>query len=205
MKSYHHGNLKEELIACACRLCERDGYTKLSIRSLAKESGVSQTAPYRHFETKEALYASVATNGFKKLSKACHIDTKKNVSKKQLVEIGCRYIEFGLENANTYDLMFGTAVGNFADYPELLEAANKTYDNMRSSFSKLANDSDDIIAFKCLTLWSMVHGLVGIIRKVHVICDDLEENIHGPMSAGRMVADNLEQHLDKVLSGLIQN
>ena len=47
---------------------------------------------------------------------------------------------------------------------------------MRSSFSKLANDSDDIIAFKCLTLWSMVHGLVGIIRKVHVIGDDLEEN-----------------------------
>jgi hypothetical protein len=51
----------------------------------------------------------------------------------------------------------------------------------------------------------MVHGLVGIIRKVHVIGDDLEHNIHGPMSAGRMVADNLEQHLDKVLSGLIQN
>ena len=205
MKSYHHGNLKEELIACACRLCERDGYTKLSIRSLAKESGVSQTAPYRHFETKEALYASVATNGFKKLSKACHIDTKKNVSKKQLVEIGCRYIEFGLENANTYDLMFGTAVGNFADYSELLEAANKTYDNMRSSFSKLANDSDDIIAFKCLTLWSMVHGLVGIIRKVHVVGDDLKEPNHGPISSARIVADNLEQHLDKVLSGLIQN
>ena len=60
MKSYHHGNLKQELIDCACRLCERDGYTKLSIRSLAKESGVSQTAPYRHFETKETLYASVA-------------------------------------------------------------------------------------------------------------------------------------------------
>jgi AcrR family transcriptional regulator len=205
MKSYHHGNLKEELIACACRLCERDGYTKLSIRSLAKESGVSQTAPYRHFETKEALYASVATNGFKKLSKACYIDTKKNVSKKQLVEIGCRYIKFGLENANTYDLMFGTAVGNFADYSELLEAANKTYDNMRSSFSKLANDSDDIIAFKCLTLWSMVHGLVGIIRKVHVVGDDLKESNHGPISSARIVADNLEQHLDKVLSGLIQN
>jgi AcrR family transcriptional regulator len=205
MKSYHHGNLKEELIACACRLCERDGYTKLSIRSLAKESGVSQTAPYRHFETKEALYASVATNGFKKLSKACYIDTKKNVSKKQLVEIGCKYIKFGLENANTYDLMFGTAVGNFADYSELLEAANKTYDNMRSSFSKLANDSDDIIAFKCLTLWSMVHGLVGIIRKVHVVGDDLKESNHGPISSARIVADNLEQHLDKVLSGLIQN
>jgi hypothetical protein len=51
----------------------------------------------------------------------------------------------------------------------------------------------------------MVHGLVGIIRKVHVVGDDLEENIHGPMSAGRMVADNLEQHLDRVISGIIQN
>ena len=205
MKSYHHGNLKEELIDCACRLCERDGYTKLSIRSLAKESGVSQTAPYRHFETKEALYAEVATNGFKKLSEACYIDVEKKVTQKQLVDAGCRYIEFGLKNANTYDLMFGTAVGNFANYPKLLEAADKTYDSFRLSFSKLANDSEDIIAFKCLTLWSMVHGLVGIIRKVHVVGDDLEENINGPMSAGRMVADNLEQHLDKVLSGLIQN
>ena len=46
MKSYHHGNLKQELIDCACKMCERDGYTKLSIRSLAKESNVSQTAPY---------------------------------------------------------------------------------------------------------------------------------------------------------------
>jgi AcrR family transcriptional regulator len=203
MKSYHHGNLKEELIACACKLCERDGYTKLSIRSLAKESGVSQTAPYRHFETKQALYASVATNGFKNLSKACYIDTKKNVTKKQIIEIGCRYIEFGLENANTYDLMFGTAVGNFADYPELLEAANKTYDSFRFSFSKLANDNEDIIAFKCLTLWSMVHGLVGIIRKGHVVGDDLEQTKKGPITSARSIADNREQQLDKVLSGLI--
>ena len=44
------------------------GYTKLSIRSLAKESGVSQTAPYRHFKTKECVYAAVATVGFKKLN-----------------------------------------------------------------------------------------------------------------------------------------
>ena len=166
MKSYHHGNLKQELIDCACKLCERDGYTKLSIRTLAKESGVSQTAPYRHFKTKEALYASVATEGFKKLSKAFHIDANKKITKKHLVEIGCKYIEFGLKNANTYDLMFGTAVGNFSAYPELLESANSSYDNFRSSFSRLANDSDEIIAFKCITLWSVVHGLV--LSLIHI-------------------------------------
>ena len=204
MKSYHHGNLKQELIDCACKLCERDGYTKLSIRSLAKESGVSQTAPYRHFKTKEALYASVATDGFKKLSKACHIDTNKKVLKKHLIEKGRNYIEFGLNYANTYDLMFGTAVGNFAEYPELLESANMTYENMRLSFAQLADDDDDTIALKCITLWSMVHGLVGILRKVQVVGDDFEDGI-GPISTANVIADNLEDHLDRVLTGLIQS
>ena len=173
---------------------------------MAKESNVSQTAPYRHFKTKKDLYAAVATDGFKKLSKAMYVDSGKKVTKKQLVEMAIKYIEFGLKNANTYDLMFGTAVGNFSAYPELLESANSSYDNFRSSFSKLANDSDEVIAFKCLTLWSMVHGLVGILRKVQVIGDEALINPElGPMSTANVIAGNLEDHLDKVISGIIKN
>ena len=206
MKNYHHGNLKQELISCACVMCERDGYTKLSIRSLAKESNVSQTAPYRHFKTKEDLYAAVSRHGFNKLSKAIHVDIDKKVTKKQIVDMAIKYIEFGLENANTYDLMLGTAVGNFNNYPELLESANSVYDNFRSNFSKLANDSDEVIAFKCITLWSMVHGLVGILRKVQVIGDEALINPElGPMSTANVIAGNLEDHLDKVISGIIKN
>ena len=206
MKNYHHGNLKEELISCASAMCERDGYTKLSIRSLAKESNVSQTAPYRHFKTKQDLYAAVATDGFNKLSKAIHVDADKKVTKKQIVDMAIKYIEFGLKNANTYDLMFGTAVGNFAAYPELLESANSSYDNFRSSFSKLANDGDEVIAFKCITLWSMVHGLVGILRKVQVIEDEPIINPEdGPISTAILIASNLEDHLDKVVSGIVKN
>ena len=206
MKNYHHGNLKEELISCACAMCERDGYTKLSIRSLAKESNVSQTAPYRHFKTKEDLYAAVSRHGFNKLSKAIHVDIEKKVTKKQIVDMAIKYIEFGLKNANMYDLMFGTAVGSFTNYPELLESANSSYDNFKSSFSKLANDSDDVIAFKCITLWSMVHGLVGILRKVQVIANEpLMNPEDGPMSSAFMIASNLEDHLDKVVSGIIKN
>ena len=206
MKNYHHGNLKEELISCACAMCERDGYTKLSIRSLAKESNVSQTAPYRHFKTKEDLYAAVSRRGFNKLSKAIHVDVDKKVTKKQIVDMAIKYIEFGLKNANTYDLMLGTAVGNFNNYPELLESANSVYDNFRSNFSKLANDTDEVIAFKCITLWSMVHGLVGILRKVQVIEDGPMMNPEeGPMSSAILIASNLDDHLDKVVTGIIKN
>ena len=204
MKSYHHGNLKQELILCACKLCEENGYETLSMRSIAKESGVSQTAPYRHFETKESLYASVAMEGFKKLSKVTSIDTSQKVTKKKLVETSVNYINFGLENANTYDLMFGTAVGDFSNYPELLDCANATYENMRLSFAKLANDSEEIIAYKCITLWSMLHGLVGILRKVAIAGVD-GEPLRGPMTSASLIGDNLDLHLDKVLTGIIQN
>ena len=205
MKTYHHGNLKQELISCACRLCEENGYETLSMRSIAKESGVSQTAPYRHFDTKESLYASVAKVGFKKLSLATNIDTSKKVTKKKLVEKGVNYIKFGLEHANTYDLMFGTAVGDFSNYPDLLDCANDTYENMRLSFSKLSNDPEEVIAYKCITLWSMLHGLVGILRKVAVV-DQLDpEETKGPITSATLIGDNLDFHLDKVITGIIQS
>ena len=131
-------------------------------------------------------------------------DINKKVTKKHLVEKGCKYIEFGLNNANTYDLMFGTAVGDFSNYPELLESANSTYENMKSAFSKLANEDDEAIAFKCITLWSMIHGLVGILRKVQLVGDNYEEDV-GPISTASLIANNLEVHLDKVVSGIVEN
>jgi AcrR family transcriptional regulator len=204
-KSYHHGNLKQELINCACRLCEENGYETLSMRSIAKESGVSQTAPYRHFDTKESLYACVAMEGFKKLSAATNIDISKKVTKDNMVKTAVNYINFGLDNANTYDLMFGTAVGDFSNYPDLLNCANGTYENIKLSFSKLSDDPDEIIAYKCITLWSMLHGLVGILRKVAVVDElDTEQN-HGPIKSASLIGDNLDMHLDKVLTGIIQN
>ena len=100
--------------------------------------------------------------------------------------------------------MFGTAVGDFSNYPELLESANSTYENMKSAFSKLANEDDEAIAFKCITLWSMIHGLVGILRKVQLVGDNYEEDI-GPISTASLIANNLEVHLDKVVSEMIDD
>ena len=51
---YHHGNLKEELITSACKICETEGHESMSLRSSAKEANVSQTEPYQHFKTKES-------------------------------------------------------------------------------------------------------------------------------------------------------
>ena len=50
----------------------------------------------------------------------------------------------------------------------------------------------------------MIHGLVGILRKVQLVGDNYEEDI-GPISTASLIANNLEVHLDKVVSGIVEN
>ena len=48
-KSYHHGNLRAELLDTAVAQLRETSVEELSLRALARAVGVSQTAPYRHF------------------------------------------------------------------------------------------------------------------------------------------------------------
>ena len=48
----------------ALREAEREGPEAISIKALAKQIGVSQPAPYRHFADRRALLAAVAADGF---------------------------------------------------------------------------------------------------------------------------------------------
>ena len=63
-RAYHHGDLRAALVASACQLLEEKGVTALSLREVARRSGVSQAAPYRHFPDKASLLAAVAAEGF---------------------------------------------------------------------------------------------------------------------------------------------
>ena len=49
-KSYHHGNLREELIEKGIEMINEAGEEKLSLRKVAKMCGVSNAAPYTYFK-----------------------------------------------------------------------------------------------------------------------------------------------------------
>jgi len=58
-KPYHHGDLRRVLIDAALRLAE-EGAEQVSVREAARRAGVSPGAPFRHFETRDALMTAVA-------------------------------------------------------------------------------------------------------------------------------------------------
>ena len=164
---YHHGNLKEELISSACVVCESDGHDRMSLRSIAKEAKVSQTAPYRHFKTKESLLAEVSTRGFIELKEILHnaSTAKKTLSTKdRFLEMGQAYIEFGLSKRNTYDLMHSPVIDK-TQFPELLDIAAGTFEELVHILAELnPGISDKDLDLKCIHHWALVHGLVGLLR-----------------------------------------
>ncbi len=68
--AYHHGNLKQALVAAALRQIASEGLEACSLRAVASRAGVSAPAVYRHFADKEALIAAVATECAERLAAA---------------------------------------------------------------------------------------------------------------------------------------
>src|SRR5688572_22587782 len=66
-RAYHHGDLKRALLDAALKILREEGLEELTLRATARATGVSQTAPYRHFSDRTALLAGVAEDGFRRL------------------------------------------------------------------------------------------------------------------------------------------
>ena len=69
-KPYHHGNLVPTLIETTIQLIEEMGVEKVTVREVAKRSGVSPGAPFRHFKSKSALLTAVAEQAVERLYEA---------------------------------------------------------------------------------------------------------------------------------------
>ena len=198
---YHHGNLKENLIQQAVLACEESGWENISLRNLAKQLNVSQTAPYRHFETKEDLLAEVAAKGFEKMN----ADMNKTSN---FLASGLAYCDFALKYQNTYDLMTGNSLGSFTQYPALLDQAQSAFvtleNNLEAHLLNLGHSDlpKEIIEEKALSVWAFMHGIVGILRKTETASEDAPAS-EGPMKIMNNLSKNWDEFFEKSIKNIL--
>ena len=191
---YHHGNLKEALIESACSVCECEGHENMSLRSIAKNANVSQTAPYRHFKTKQDLLSEVAKRGFIELKNAL-INAADNTKiaedpQEKFLDMGLAYLNFGLNKQNTYDLMNGPECPK-DDYPELKTEAQETFAILIAAIVELKPGINKTeLEMMSIKHWATLHGLVSLLRN-----KDMAESEWGAGPALRSVKKDLRKFL----------
>src|SRR6202048_5172678 len=102
LKTYHHGELRDAMVQAALGEAEQGGPEAISIKALAKQLGVSQPAPYRHFADREALLAAVTAEAFRQLSALLREAMAKPSKQSKLSRLAQATLDFGLRRHRIY-------------------------------------------------------------------------------------------------------
>lgn len=163
-KPYHHGNLREALIDGAIAIIQAQDVAAVSLRKVARQIGVTNAAPYHHFENKTALLSAVAAEGFRALVERGQAAMSKHAAPiDQLTALGMAYLSTAIEHPAHYQVMFRSDLHQ-ADCEELESVSGDAFGMLVGTIDRLRIElgaEGDILPLT-LTAWSMVHGFASL-------------------------------------------
>ncbi len=158
-KPYHHGDLREQLLAAGESALAELPFEAVTLREIARRAGVSHAAPKHHFSTLGDLLGEIAARGFDRfvVDLASGADRASRQSADgRLAGMGRAYIHFAEANPAVYGLMFGKR-DELAVTPHLAIAMMNAWDQLELAAAKLVGPARAPLA--AITVWSSVHGL----------------------------------------------
>ena len=112
-RPYHHGDLRRALIDASTELAARDGPDGVVLREAARRIGVSPSAAYRHFPSREGLLAVVGSQARQRLAErmlsAMEAVRAREPTKRaadRFRACGREYIRFALEEPGLFAVAF---------------------------------------------------------------------------------------------------
>lgn len=160
--AYHHGDLRESFLAAAARAIVADGVDAVSLRALAREVGVTHTAPRHHFGDRRGVFTALATQAYLELSAAV-------AAAPSLLAGGQCYVRYAVTHPGHFAVMFQPGLVD-GDDPGLREAQGALSDALAA-----ATGAPPATAGVPLAAWSLAHGLAQLIVSGNVPgADDLD-------------------------------
>lgn len=182
-QSYHHGNLRNELIEAGIKMVQQVGIEKLSLRKLAAQCGVSEAAPYSHFANKEELLKAMqeyVTELLMRYLKEAVEHTKNPKSPTAILNMGKAYVLFFMDNPEYYSFLFMQQCvkidlsmnENSKNFPPFQFYKDKAYEVYRTE-----GFSEERIKYGIIAMWAKVHGIAAITSMKYVTKDFAWEEV----------------------------
>ncbi len=178
--SYHHGDLKQTLVDTLYELVDSEPLERLTVRFLTDRLGVSRTAIYRHFPSKEALFAAVMQKAFDSLEAALAEATSAADPLQRLHDLGRAYLNFALRFPRHYRLMMND---QWRAYREL--GCSSCEDRGRGGAFEIVIDAckaaqtagalrEGDVQTQATAIWAMVHGIASLTIDGHLPAEEME-------------------------------
>lgn len=167
-KPYHHGSLDQALVEAGMEAVRAVGISKLSLRELARAVGVSSSAAYRHFPSREYFEMRVSQRCREALAEAMNDATSRivgNNTKRRSVErfeaIGRAYVQFAVSNPTLFEAAFSRCeeVIDRPDDPSPWLSLTDSIDQMIDAGVIASARREDVP----MIAWSSVHGIATIV------------------------------------------
>ncbi len=157
-------DLPARILAEAERVVIASGYQGVNMRRLASKLGVSPTAIYHYYESKEAILRKLRIAVAEKLNDKIRVIDSRLPPHEFLAELGLRYLAFAQENPNLYRLLFEAPFDERAeaeDHPVLYF----TYLAARGALTEMARLGLPVPDPRhgAMMGWMMLHGFCSLM------------------------------------------
>jgi AcrR family transcriptional regulator len=153
-RAYHHGDLRRALLEAATELASGGGVAGVVLREAARKVGVSPSAAYRHFPSREGLLAAVGGEARGRLVTRM-LAAPTGDARAHFQATGRAYIEFALDEPGLFEVAFRPCP------PELyLPEDPSPYHVLSAALDALERDGDLAVPRVGAEepAWAAVHG-----------------------------------------------
>src|SRR5689334_4334560 len=117
-RGYHHGDLRNALIAAAADLAAKSGPHAVTVRAAARAAGVTPTAAYRHFENHEQLLRAATLQSRERMADTMlaqvdalpEVDDPVRAALGYLAAVARGYIQFAVSEPGLFRTAFVTDI-----------------------------------------------------------------------------------------------
>ena len=160
-KRFHHGDLREALIAATRELLIEHGPDRFTVADACRRAGVTTAAPYKHFRDKQEILEEIVLRGFAELTAA----NAKAVAEggagtiAGITAMGISYLNFAVAQPAVFRLMFGhkSEIKKVKQVDETGKQCLKNLIDEVTTYSRKHGHTADAEEI-ALRLWTFVHG-----------------------------------------------